>query len=82
MVNNPPGYYAANGRKAAVVPSGGLASVLQAAEDYQISYLVLDENFPPQLQDYYLEPESRSGLMYKGSQAGIRIYQIMGSGAW
>lgn len=82
MVNNPPGYYAANGRKAAAVPSGGLASVLQAAEDYQVSYLLLDENFPPQLENYYLEPESRSGLMYKGSQAGIRIYQIAGSGTW
>jgi hypothetical protein len=78
LVNNPPGYYAANLRKAAAVPSGGPASVLRAAEDYQVNYLLLDENYPSEMEDYYLEPESQPGWLFKGSAAGIRIYQFVG----
>lgn len=80
LVNNPPGYYAVNRRRAAAVPSGGLAPLLEAAGDFGADYILLDENYPPLMKDYYFHPETRSGLIYKGSAAGIRIYQIPGSG--
>lgn len=78
MVNNPPGYYAATRRPAVVVPTGGIEAVLQAAVRYDAGYLLLDENYPPELQGLYDHPEDRSGIRYLDTLERIQVYQFTG----
>jgi hypothetical protein len=76
MVNNPPGYYAMTGRQAIVIPDGDLLTSLLAAQKYQASYLILDENYPQRLGDIYLNPGDYPGISYQDTIQQMQIYLI------
>jgi hypothetical protein len=76
MVNNPPGYYAMTGRQAIVIPDGDLATSLHAGEDFQASYLILEENHPDGLVEIYQHPGDYPGLQYLGAVKQMHIYMI------
>jgi hypothetical protein len=44
LVNDPPGYYLATQRMAAVNPSDGVTALLAAADKYHARYTIIDEN--------------------------------------
>lgn len=52
-VNNPPGFYAATGIQAVVVPSGGVGALERVVHDFQVSYVILDQNHPEELRSIY-----------------------------
>ena len=74
MVNNPPGYYAASKRSSVVVPYGDEAMLLLAAQQYDVSYLVLEENDSGHLARLYEQPGDTSGLKYLGEVEGTKLY--------
>lgn len=76
LVNNPPGYYLASGREAAVVPFGGEETLLAAAQKYQIDYLILEINNPWMLQDLYLLKSQNPALHFLGSVETTHIFRI------
>ena len=74
MVNNPPGYYAAVGRSAVVLPFGDENSLLTVAKAYKISYLIIDANNGAYLPRLYETPGDYPGLHYLDSVGDARIY--------
>ena len=76
MLNNPPGFHVATGRSAIVIPNGGVADLLSAADKYDVSFLVLDTNHPKDLTDLYDNPTQEESLTYLGSENGIKYFQF------
>ena len=76
MVNNPPGYFAMTGREAIAVPDGDIDTLLLAAEKYNASYLILDENYPKGLREYYQFPRDIPGISYLGMIEEMQLYLI------
>ncbi len=76
MVNNPPGYYAMTGRQAIVIPDGDLQDSLHAGKGFKASYLILDENYPTGLGEYYHKPGNYPGLRYMDTIDQMQIYLI------
>jgi hypothetical protein len=74
MVNNPPGYALRNDRPAIVIPTGGLAAILGAAEHYEAAFLVLGSG--QGLPEIYNDPESQPGLDYLGETAGLHVFRF------
>jgi hypothetical protein len=79
MVNNPPGYFAATGRQAFVIPNGDAATTLQAARTYAVDYLILENNHVRDLDPMYQEPGDTLGMKYLGSRGELRLYKISSS---
>jgi hypothetical protein len=76
LVNNPPGYWLASGRPAAVVPYGDPQMLLAAARKYQIRYLVLETNNSPELGDLYRAKIDVPELDYLSSVGSTRLYRV------
>jgi len=73
MVNNPPGYYAANRRPAVSIPFGDLEMVRTVAERYQVRYLLVELE-QVKGADLLAHPGDRPGLQYAGVVDGVQIY--------
>lgn len=75
MVNNAPAYSAATGRPAVSIPYGDLDTILEAARRYHVRYLLveLDQVQGAQL---FSDPKNYPGLLYLGTSAETRIYEI------
>jgi hypothetical protein len=81
MVNNPPGYFAANKRPAISIPYGDVNTLVEVARRYQGRYLLLEFNQLQGVDNLYDDPEiERTGLRYLGSIEDARIFQIVASG--
>jgi hypothetical protein len=76
MVNNPPGYNAMTARRAIVIPNGDLETSIQAGKMYGADYLILDENYPQELGDLYINPGDQPGLIYLDSIEQMHIYMF------
>ncbi len=76
MVNNPPGLYYSTGYAAVVIPFDDLETVLQTARQFQVQYLIVDEN-QVNLEDVYMHPEDWPGLTYLETVAEKQIYQVI-----
>jgi len=76
MVNNPPGYESANNRGAVVIPYADLDTILQVAKRYDVSYLILDENYVPALRELYLQPQNTKGLTFLVVIDQIAVYEF------
>jgi hypothetical protein len=74
MVNNPPGYYAMTGRQSIAIPDGDLQSSLLAGNNFQASYLVLDENYPQGLGEIFHNPGDYPGLKYLKTISQMQVY--------
>ena len=59
MSNDPPGFYTHTGRGGVPLPNGDEATLLRAADDYRVSFVVVDRNVADPLIGLYLNgPES------------------------
>ena len=76
MVNNPPGFYLASERYSIVIPDGDPGTLLKAADRYDASYLVLEENHPAGLDELYNNPQCCQDLEFITSVNGARIFRI------
>jgi len=77
MVADPPGFYLASGNYAIAVPDGHLDTLLNVAQKYKATYLVLEEgSVPAGLQTLYSHPELETGLTYLSEIGNARIFSI------
>ena len=76
MINNPPGFYAASGRSAIVIPNGGIAELFAAGETYQAEYLVLESNHPQGLSELYSAPDQTPDLELIGRINDALIFRL------
>ena len=76
MINNPPGLYAATGRQSVVIPDGDIKTVLEAAGEFNLSYLVLEANHPVGLDKIYQDPVSTGPLEFLSTRSGIHYFKI------
>jgi len=76
MVNNAPGYYAANRRPAISIPNGGVEVSLEVAERYGAAILLLESNHPRGLNELYDNPKDLPGLQYLLDFQGTRVFSI------
>lgn len=77
MVNNAPGYYAANLREAISIPDGSVDTTLAVARRYGASILLLEQNHPSGLDDLYKHPANLPGMSYLYTYEGVHIFQIL-----
>ncbi len=77
IVRNAPGYYLATGRSAISIPYGGEQAILEAADQFNAYYLVLEpEAVLDPLKDLFQNPENRNKFIYLGELDGARIYKL------
>jgi hypothetical protein len=76
MVNNPPGYTAATGRAAIVIPDGDENMLMDVAKRYQAAYIILEPNHPQPLDQFYNSPGDRTGLIFFGTYLQAQIYKV------
>jgi hypothetical protein len=76
MVNNAPGYYAANRRAALTIPNGGVETSLEVGKRYGADYLLLESNHPAGVNELYKHPTDLPGLRYLTSIEGTHIFVI------
>lgn len=76
MINNPPGLYYAAGVSAIVIPNGGVETLEQAAGDFQVEVVILEQNHPEGLEELYQQPRSSRTLNYLFSRNGARIFSV------
>jgi hypothetical protein len=80
LVNNPPGYYLASGRSALVIPYGDERMLLQAASDFSVNYLVLEDHNPPMLHNLYDLHSAYGEFEYLESVGTTRLFRIIRRG--
>ncbi len=78
MVNNPPGYYAANRRAAYVIPNGDETVLLAAVNQYHPTYVILESNHPIGLDDLFAHPHDLLGLKLLSNHGDYQIYHNVG----
>jgi hypothetical protein len=76
MVNNAPGYYAANRRPALTIPNGGVETTLTVGKRYGADYLLLESNHPARLSELYEQPVDLPGLSYLTTFEGTHIFLL------
>jgi hypothetical protein len=77
MARNAPGYYLNTGRSAISIPYGGETALLQAAQEFEAYYLVLEpEAVLDPIKDLFQNPDSRNKFVYLGDVDGARIYKL------
>ncbi len=77
IVANAPGYFAANGRSAIIVPDENLASVQALAQKFGARFLVLEKTYyTDPMIPVYKNPENQPGLTYLGEFDEIRVFAI------
>ncbi len=77
IVRNAPGYYLATGRSAISIPYGGEQAILDAADQFNADYLVLEPAavLDP-IKDLFQNPENRDKFIYLGELDGAHIYRL------
>jgi len=84
MSNNSPGFYYFTGHGGVPLPNGDEATLLQAADDYGVSYLVVDHNVPDGLVSLFKHgPVSRRLELiqvYGSDSAATYLYRIQPQG--
>ena len=77
VVRNAPGYYLQTGRSAITIPYGDEQTILQAAEQFNADYLILEpEAALKPLQDLLNNPEGHNNFIYLGELDGARIFKL------
>jgi len=62
MVGNPPGFWYYTHRPAVVVPDSDVETLLMVTDRYGVSYVVLDQNRPASLTEFYIGATSHPRL--------------------
>lgn len=76
MVNNPPGFTAANGRPSIAIPNERVEVIWQAGVDYDAKYLVLEKDHPQSLEGLYQKPGTIGKLIYLGTFENLPVFRI------
>ncbi len=77
LVNDPPSWtWGRPSWPALVVPSGGREAVALAAREYRACLLLLEPNHPPELRDWYREPQDWGPFHYLTSYADTHIFVV------
>lgn len=76
LVNNPPAYWLASRRPAVVIPHGDEQTLLAAARQFDIRYVVLEASNPRQLSDLYHARVNPPELEYLETAGTTRLYRI------
>jgi len=76
LVNNPPGFWLASGRPAAVIPYGDERTLIAAAQKYHLDYVVLETTNPRQLADLYHGRVSPPELEYLTSVGSTKLFRV------
>ena len=76
MVNNPPGFYLATNRRAIMIPTGGVESIIKASKTFESKYILIDDE---RIEDRkLLEAESKINeiflLIFTNEE--FQIYEI------
>src|SRR5690606_31301501 len=81
MSNNTPAFHLATGYGGIPVVNGDESALLRAADDYQVTYLVLDHNVVPELRSVYEEGPTSARLKLLGTYGGasrpVYLYEIL-----
>jgi hypothetical protein len=78
MVGIAPAFYYHTGIAAVSVPNEPIETVLEAAERYGITYLILDQNHPAPLRDIYTGDEQNTRVRLVSTfDENVRLYQIL-----
>ena len=77
IVRNAPGYYLETGRSAISIPYGGEQAILDAADQFNAGYLVLEPAavLDP-IKDLFHNPEHSDKFVYLGELDGAHIYRL------
>ena len=77
IVANAPGYFAANGRAAIIVPDENLESVRKLAKLFGARFLILEKTYyTDPMIPVYKNPTSQPGLTYLGEFDEVRLFAI------
>jgi hypothetical protein len=77
MVNNPPGYYAATGRAAVVIPDEDFDELLKAARQFDAAYIILEEDHVVGLNALYCDPQKgHQGVIYLETVADTHLFAV------
>ena len=77
IVRNAPGYYLETGRSAISIPYGGEQAILDAAEQFNADYLVLEpQAVLDPIKDLFHNPENSNKFVYLGELDGAHIYKL------
>ncbi len=79
LVNNPPGFYLATGRKSIVIPDGNVDTLIMAARKYKATIVVLENDHPEGLNTLYDSPEIFSSLQLLYTSHDVHIIRIPGA---
>jgi hypothetical protein len=78
MVGNPPAYLYYGGYRAMAIPNNPMATILQVADRYNATYLVLDINRPAPLSPYFTEQATHPQLSLEATFTGpTYLYRIL-----
>jgi hypothetical protein len=76
MVNDPPGFYLATGRKSIVIPNGDVENLLSVAKKFNAKYVVLESNHPDGLDGLYKSPEQISCMQLIQTTGNVHIFHV------
>jgi hypothetical protein len=76
MVNNPPGFYLATGRKSIVIPNGNVENLIAVARVYDAEIVVLESNHPDELDDLFTKPAQNQSMQMLTSTGDVHIFRI------
>lgn len=79
LVNDPPGFFLASSRPCISIPYGNLETLQSVARRYNARYLLLEFNQLQGQVDLYDHPADHPGVIYLGTESGVRIYQVIPS---
>jgi len=78
MVGIAPAFYYHTNIAAVSVPNEPIETVLEAAERYDVTYLILDQNHPAPLHDIFTGVEQRPRVQLVETYSGdVRLYQLL-----
>ena len=77
MVNNPPLFTYHTGLRSIVIPDGDVTTLLAAAQQFGVRWVVLDANRPAGLAAVYAQPDSAAGLRREANFGDSLLLRIM-----
>ncbi len=76
MVNNPVGFYLACRENALAIPVGGIDVVRQVAKIYHVDWLIIEEDHPADLDEYYFLPHNFDGFQLVENEQDWKIFRF------
>ena len=76
MVNDPPGYWLATGRRAVVIPSDSLESLQTAATKFDVRFVIIEQDNRKILEELTLKPALAQRLNLISGNEETAIYEI------